>query len=374
LRIDWSELMRFKRTFTEPVPSRTERQMAEAGIATFHGVARFTGRTTLQVGSDVLEGRYVAIAAGAKPADLKIDGADLLITSDDFLELNALPKRIVFVGGGYIAFEFAHVAARAGARVSIVHRGAKPLERFDPDLVDRLSEATRELGVDIHLQAEVKAIKRCAGGLCVTASAPGAELAVEADMVVHAAGRVPDVDDLDLAAGGVERYRGGVKVNDYLQSSSNPAVYAAGDAAASGPPLTPVASYEGGIAARNMLQGNHLKPNYDGVPSVVFSIPPLASTGLREAEARERGYRFQCNLQDTSSWYSSRRVREKHSGLKVLVEEGGEKILGAHLLGQEAGETINLFALAIRYGLTASHLKDALYAYPTHGSDIRYML
>lgn len=374
VRIDWSELMQFKRTFTEPVPENTEQQMTDAGIATFHGLARFTGRTTVQVGGDVVEGRHVVIAAGAKPVDLKIDGAELLATSDDFLELDALPERIAFVGGGYIAFEFSHVAARAGAHASMVHRHLKPLAHFDPDLVDRLTEATRELGVDMHFQAEVEAISKSSEGFRLHASGPAGEQVLEADMVVHAAGRVPDIDELDLPAGGVEREGRGVKVNEYLQSTSNPAVYAAGDAAASGPPLTPVAGYEGRIVVQNLLKGNHLKANYKGVPSVVFSIPPLASVGLREAEARERGLNFQCNLQDTSRWYSSRRIQEKCSGFKVLVEDGTGRILGAHLLGQEAGETINLFALAIRQGLTASELKDTLYSYPTHASDIRYML
>jgi glutathione reductase (NADPH) len=348
--------------------------MADAGIKAFHGRARFIGKTTLQVGKDLLESRYIVIAAGAKPVDLQIDGAELLATSDDFLELDALPRRVVFVGGGYIAFEFSHVAVRAGAQVSMMHRSAKPLVRFDPDLVDMLTEATRELGVDIHLRAEVTAITKGSGCLRVHASSPSGEQILEADLVVHAAGRVPDIDDLDLAAAGVERDRMGVKVNDYLQSTSNPAVYAAGDAAASGPPLTPLAGYGGRIVAQNLLKENHVKPNYGGVPSVVFSIPPLASTGLREDEARDRGLHFQRNLQDTSSWYSSRRIRESCSGFKVLVENGTGKILGAHLLGPEAGETINLFALAIRQGLTASDLKDMLYSYPTHASDIRYML
>ena len=111
LQIDWPELMRFKRSFTEPVPKRREDGFAKAGIAAFHGRARFAGPTTVQVGEETLEGRYVVIAAGEVPADLEIPGAEHLTTSDQFLELNELPRRILFIGGGYIAFEFAHVAA-----------------------------------------------------------------------------------------------------------------------------------------------------------------------------------------------------------------------------------------------------------------------
>src|SRR5258707_11783363 len=123
LRIDWRELMRFKRSFTEPVPKSQEGGFAKAGIAAFHGRARVVGPSSVQVNDEVLEGRYVVIAAGQKPADLQIPGTEYLTTSEQFLELEELPKRILFIGGGYIAFEFAHVAVRAGAEVRVVHQG-----------------------------------------------------------------------------------------------------------------------------------------------------------------------------------------------------------------------------------------------------------
>jgi glutathione reductase (NADPH) len=375
LRIDWRELMRFKRSFTEPVPKHREEGFAKAGIAAFHGRARFVGPSTVQVGEEVLEGRYVVIAAGQRPADLKIPGEKHLTTSDQFLELDELPKRILFIGGGYIAFEFAHVAARAGSQVAIVHRGARPLPRFDPYLVDALVERTRELGVDIQLGSEAEGIEKGSGHLIVRTSTSGQKRTLEADMVVHAAGRVPEIDDLNLNATGVEWGERGVKVNDFLQSVSNPAVYAAGDAAASGgPPLTPVAAYEGMIVAANLLKGNHQKPNYLGIPTVVFAIPPLASVGLGEREAREQGLKFKVKKEMTSSWYSSRRVGETYSGFTVLVEEGTDRILGAHLLGGQAEEVINLFAVAMRSGMPATDLKHMLFAYPTHGSNLPYML
>jgi glutathione reductase (NADPH) len=316
------------------------------------------------------------VAAGAKPVDLKIPGAEHAITSEQFLELDELPERIVFIGGGYISFEFAHIAARAGARATILHRGSRPLVRFDPDLVDQLVGRTRDLGVNIHLQAGLNAITCGSGRFKVLASTEGQERELEADLVVHGAGRVPEIDDMDLVKAGVEwDPQRGVKVNEYLQSISNPAVYAAGDSAATeGPPLTPVASYEGQVVAENLLEGNHQTPNYEGVASVVFTVPPLASVGLHETTARERGLRFRLNHQNTSSWYSSRRVGEQCSGFKILVDETSGGILGAHLLGSEAAETINIFALAIRKGLTAADLKDMLFAYPTHGSDVAYMV
>jgi glutathione reductase (NADPH) len=200
---------------------------------------------------------------------------------------------------------------------------------------------------------------------------------VEADMVVHGAGREPNIDGLDLLdAGGVQYTHLGITVNEYLQSVSNPAAYAAGDVAANmGLPLTPVASYDGAVVANNLLKGNTLKSNYTGLPSVVFTIPPLVSVGMQEKEAKERGLRFKIKHQDTSGWASSRRVGEACSAFKVLVEEDTNRILGAHILGPHAEEIINIFSIAIRLGITTKDLNDPiLYTYPTNSSDIQYML
>ncbi len=373
--IDWAALMRFKRTFTEPVPKSTEQWFAKAGIAPFHGRARFVDETAVMVGDDTLESRHVLIATGAWPAKLGIPGEQHLTRSDEFLELEKLPKRIIFVGGGYISFEFAHIAARAGAQVKILHRGARPLVGFDPDLVTRLAQATRDLGIDLRLDTVVEAIEKDGNQFLVHASQKGAKQQFQIDLVVHGAGRISEIEDLDLEKAGVEYQKRGVSVNEYLQSVSNAAVYAAGDAAASGGlPLTPVASMEGRVVAANLLEGNRHKPDYTGVSTAVFTIPPLASVGLQENAAKAQGLKFKVNHGDTSGWYSSRRVGIKHSGYKVLVEEGSKRILGAHLLGIHAEETINLFAMAMRFGLTADQLKDMRYTYPSHSDDISYMV
>ena len=369
-RIDWGSLMRFKRSFTAPVPRSKEQAFAKAGIAPFHGMARFVGRTSIEVDGTVLSGRHVVIAAGARPADLGIPGAEHVVTSEQFLELDVLPSRLAFLGGGYISFEFAHVAARAGAHPVILHRGVRPLENFDRDLVALLLRRTREVGIDVQLRAEVTAIEKARDGFVLrTTGDPGM---VTADLVVHGAGRVPDIDDLGLDAAGVERTHRGVKVNEFLQSVSNPAVYAAGDAAASGPRLTPVAAYEGDIVAANLLQGNKHRPNYTGVPSVVFTVPPLASVGLNEDDGKNAG-QFRMKYEDTSSWYASRRIGETCSGFKTIVEEPTGRIVGVHLLGHNADELVNLFALAIRMKLKVSDMKDVIYAYPTHASNVAYM-
>lgn len=374
LRLDWPALIRFKRTFTDPVPAERRASLARAGIETFDGVARFVGATRVLVNGEPLEARRaIAIATGAVPLRLPIEGADHVMISDDFLDLESLPASIVFIGGGYVSFEFAHVAARAGARVTIVHRGGRPLELFDADLVERLVDRTRELGIDLRLSTEVRRIDVVGGRRRVVGVAESAEVVVEAELVVHGAGRVPDLDELNLEAGGVQRSRAGVVVNEYLQSVSNPIVYAAGDCAASGgPPLSAVAGYEGRVVAANVLEGNHAKTEYAAVASVVFTIPPLARVGLDEDEARVQHLRFSVRFGDTSGWNSSRRVGERHSAFKVLVEDGTDRIVGAHLLGPHADETINLFALAMRGGVPAGQLRRMLWAYPTHASDISY--
>lgn len=375
LSLHWPDLIRFKHTFTDPVPEQNEQSFAQAGIGIRHGHAHFVDRTSVQVGEETLVGRHVVIATGACPAPLGIPGEEHLTTSTQFLDLEALPRRVAFVGGGYIAFEFAHIAARAGAQVQVLHRGSRPLKRFDPDLVAQLVETTRDLGVEIRLNTAVTAIERKGDFLRVHASTGAQVSSIEADLVVHAAGRVPEIDDLELETAGIAREKAGISVNEYLQSVSNPAVYAAGDAVASGGfPLTPVAGMQGGIVASNLLEGNRQTPNYTGIPSVVFTTPTLARVGLSEEAARAQGLRFTTHHEDTSSWYSSRRVALPHTGFKTLIEEGTDRILGAHLLGLHAEEVINLFALAIRTRLRATDLKQMVYAYPTSASDMSYLL
>jgi glutathione reductase (NADPH) len=375
LSINWPALMQFKRTFTDPVPANREASFSKAGIQTFHGRARFIDRNTVQVGTDVISAKHIVVASGAMPAPLRIPGEEYLMSSEQFLDLDRLPDRILFVGGGYISFEFAHLAAEAGAQVTILHRGPWPLEHFDPDLVDELVALDRESSIDILLNSTVRTVERKGDRYVVTSSGSSAGRRFEADMVIHGAGRVPEIDDLDLTAAGIERDGKGILVNEYLQCPANPSVYAAGDAASTaGMPLTPVAGMEGDVVASNLLDGNHRKADYAGIPTVVFTSPPLASVGMLERQARERGLKYRVNHQNTTNWYSSKRTGIRRSGFKVLIEEETERILGAHLLGSNAEEVINIFGLAIRTGLRAEHLRQMVYSYPTSASDIPYML
>ncbi len=375
-QIDWPELMRFKRTFTDPVPANREAGFEKAGILMYHGPARFVAEDRLAIGGTVLQAHHVVIATGARPKRLSIAGEEHLRTSTEFLNLDHLPDRVAFVGAGYISLEFAHVTQRAGRQALVLGRGA-PLPRFDQDLVERLVAHTRSLGVEVRLGVEVSGVDPCEGGYRVSAAAPGSKEVVEVDLVVHAAGRVPNTDGLDLGKANVTTdEQGAVKVNEHLQSASNPRVYAAGDVALppGSIPLTPVAAYEGTIVATNLLEGNVRTPDYRGIPSVVFTVPPLATVGLTEAEAKRQQLDVRVRTEDTAGWYSNRRVGATAGMFKTVLENGTNRVVGAHLLGLHAEEVINLFAVAIRYGLTATDLKHMVYAYPTSASDIAYML
>lgn len=374
-RIDWPTLMRFKRTFTDPVPPSRESAFRNAGIATYHGIARFIGEDRLVVGDRELEARHVVIATGAEPRRLGIPGEEHLRTSTDFLELDELPPRIALIGAGYIAFEFAHIARRAGAEVVMLGR-EKALGTFDQDLVQRLVAHTEALGVEVRLKAPATAIETGIGGYRVHFGGPSGDQVVAADLVVHAAGRVPKIRQLDLPRANVRTdARGAVEVNEFLQSVSNPRVYAAGDAALppGSLPLTPVAAHEGLVVASNLLHGNQKSPDYRGIPSVVFTAPPLARVGPTEAEARQQRLTVRVKSEETAGWFSNRRVNESTAMFKTIVEEGTQRVLGAHLLGPHAEEVINIFALAVRHGLTAPALAHMIYGYPTSASDVAYM-
>ena len=375
VRLDWPALMAFKRSFTDPIPAKQARHYADLGVDAFHSQARFIAPDRIAIEGRELVGRHILIATGASPATLGIPGEELVSTSDAFLELETLPRRIVLIGGGYIAAEFSHLAARAGAQVTIIQRGARLLPQFDESVVGWLMPSFDALGIAVHTGFTVDSVRQTQEGLKVRATSPNASpITVIADLVVHAAGRVPELASLNLAAGDVAIDHGRLRLTPGLQSVSNPRVYAAGDAAGSGPPLTPVSSHDAKVVAANMLDGADARPDYRGVPSVVFTVPPIAAVGLNEADAHAKGLRFRMNAASVPNWFTARRLNEAIYGYKVIIEEDTGVILGAHLVGPSAEETINLFALAIRSGLTAQALSKTMFAYPTAASDVGYMV
>ena len=370
----WKDLMEFKKTFTEPVASKRENKLKNLGVTTFHGRAHFISENTLQINEDILQAKKFVIANGAKPRKLSIPGEELLIDSTAFLELPGLPDEILFVGGGYIAFEFASIVSSFGVKATVVHRGELPLENFDSELVKLLVKESEVAGIKIILKTNVKGISKENDRFLIHAEQEGKEKIFSTSLAVHAAGRTADIDDLSLEKVNVSVGKKGIEVNEYMQSVSNPDFYACGDANDKGLPLTPVGGKEAIVLAGNLLNGNHLKIDYGHIPSNVFSVPPLASVGLTEDAAKIQKLNFKVKFEETTGWFASKRLNESVSAFKVLVDKETDQILGAHLLGNNAEETINIFAVAMNAGLKASELKKTIFSYPTNASDIVYML
>lgn len=373
-QIEWPALMRSKAAFTDAVPRRTERDFQKAGIEQLRGTARFISADEVSI-DDVLtiHAEQFVIATGSRTTKLEIPGAEYTITSDEFLELEQLPRRVAFIGGGYISMEFSHVARAAGAEVTVLHRGSRILKRFDAELTGLVAEASIASGITIELGFDVCEVKKIDEAFVVSGSAECNQL-VEADLVVNCAGRVPALAALDLETGGVTYSPGGLALNEFLQSVSNPRVYAIGDACGSGPMLATVADMQAAIAAENILHGNHQIPDYRVVPSAVFTQPTLAQVGMTEEQAEGAGLRFRINRGSMKAWPSSRRIGQEHAFYKVILEEDSGLILGAHILGHNAGEAINILALAMKFGLSNHDLKKMLWAYPTNVSDLKYMI
>lgn len=240
------------------------------------------------------------------------------------------------------------------------------------------SAKSRRLGIEVHTRTKVVGIERAGERrLLVHAETEnGGSRSFECEIAVQAAGRIPALAGLDLETGNVATEGTRFRLTPHLQSTSNPSVYAAGDAANRGPALTPVASHDAEIVAANLLGSgppSHV-PDYTGVPSVAFTIPPITSVGLTEDQARAKGLAFRVNHQDIADWQVSRHLQEDTAAYKVLIENSSKRILGAHLIGPDTEHLINMFALAIRLGLTATEMDRFMSAFPTAASNIFHML
>jgi glutathione reductase (NADPH) len=373
-RIDWPALMRSKAAFTDAAPERTESELKKAGVELYFGAARFTSPEEVEIdGETRIRARAVVIATGAQPARLEFPGAELVINSDEYLELSALPRRVLFIGGGCLSLSFAHVARAAGAAVTILQRGERILKSCDAEVVRRLTESARSLGITI-VTGTTACMAETYQGALITYGKAGCAEAFQSDVIVNTAGRQPDLAGLDLEAGQVAHTPQGVTTDEFLQSVSNPLVWAIGDACHSPFQLSTVADMEAEVAAENILKGKLQRPDYRAIPAVVFAQPPLAAVGITEEQATQAGVRFRINRGSMDSWPSSRRIGQKHAFYKVLIEQDSGRILGAHLFGHNADETINIFAMAIKFGLSNQDLKKVLWSYPSHASDLKNMV
>ncbi|MCZ4317751.1 NAD(P)/FAD-dependent oxidoreductase [Aequorivita viscosa] len=374
-KIDWAALQEFKSTFTDAVPASTEKKIKEAGIDMFHQSPKFLDENTLSVEGKTVKAKKIVIATGQKPMELKIPGREHLMISDDFLNLKELPESIVFVGAGYIGMEFAHIAARCGAKVTVIEFGDRPLHLFEAAIVSHLTTASEELGIKFIFNAKVSAVEKLQKNYRVSFQKNGKTESVDTRMVFNTAGRVPSIDKLELEKGNVAFEKGGISVNEFLQNTTNKSVYACGDVSASGAlPLTPTSSQEARIVSLNIRNENSTKMNFPPVPSVVFTIPQIASIRLTEEEAKKKGYKITVEYKSVPKWFNAKRINEKVYAYKTIVDKDRNLILGAHIIASEAGEMINLFVLAMCGKLTTENLKAMIFAYPTWGNDIKGMV
>jgi glutathione reductase (NADPH) len=297
-----------------------------------------------------------------------------MITSDEMLSERELPGSVIFVGGGVISLEFGHVYARVGSGVTILEALPQLLPAMDADAVAQLQAESERIGIRVRTAVTVSKIQPANGRLRVTFVHDGAEHVLEADRVVNGAGRIANVDTLCLEAGNVAHANGRVSIDAHLRSTSNPIVHVCGDAVPTSPQLSPIATYEGDIVGRNIVEGPRYRPDYSSMATSVYTTPPLAAVGLTERAARQQGLAVDVHVNDMLGWFSARTYAETVAWSKVIVETTSDRILGAHFVGHAGQELINVFGLAMRFGITATQIRENIYAYPTFSSDLKHML
>jgi glutathione reductase (NADPH) len=275
------------------------------------------------------------------------------------------------VGAGVIGMELSHVLVRAGCeRVVLLELGPRALPMADADVVGALVEYGRTLGIELRAGVQVRAVAREGERLAVEVD--GDRIVV--DRVFHGAGRVPRLDGLELQAAGITLDRGRVALGPDLRCTEDADVAIVGDAAPGLPQLSPLATSLGRLAGRNLIEDRRDAPDLAAVPSCVFTIPTLAQVGLTEGQAKERGVEVAVTRTDgITGWISGRTHHEACAFAKVLVGRDGQ-IVGAHLLGHGAEETIHLFAMAMRHRISAAELAAGDAAYPTFSSDVKWLI
>ena len=373
-RLDWAKLIEREKSIIAGTPDSFMKTLAQRGIPLLRGQARFVGTNEVDIAGQRISAAHVVIATGSMPRPLPFDGSDLLIDNEVILSDPHLPESVIFIGGGVIGMEFAHVYARAGSKVTILEASPRILPAADPSAASRLHDASAKIGVTIMTDVNVEAVTRDDRGFIVRFSKDGESHTLQAARVAHGAGRVPAVEALDLDAARIQHDGPKIAVTEHLASVSNAAIYVAGDALSQSAQLSPLASHEGDVVGRNIVEGNTAVPDYLPVPSVVYTIPPLASVGLTQKAAETEGIDVDVRENDMSDWLSTELYGNGAAYSKVLIERVTRRIVGAHLVGERTDEAIHLFALAMKFGITADDLAAFVYAFPTYSSNVKSLV
>jgi glutathione reductase (NADPH) len=358
---DWKKLIANKDKEIDRLNGIYLRLLANANVRLYEANARFVDRHTLEVGGKRVTADTILIATGGWPVKLSIPGADLAITSNEALHLEEQPRHIVVVGGGYIAVEFAGIFNGFGSQVVQLYRGEQILRGFDDDVRGTLAAEMRKKGIDLQLGSDVARIER-AGDRLRAVLKDGSAIATDA--VMYATGRAPNTGRLGLAAAGVRvNDKGAVIVDDWSQTNvAN--IYAVGDVT-DRINLTPVALNEGLAFAQTLYGKRPRKMDHADVPSAVFSQPNVASVGLTEAQARQKGGVVDVYKTSFKPLKHTLTGRDDKTMMKIVVDGQTQRVLGLHMVGPEAGEIIQGLAVAVKMGATKLDLDATVGIHPT---------
>ncbi|WP_026754521.1 NAD(P)/FAD-dependent oxidoreductase [Sediminibacter sp. Hel_I_10] len=373
-KIDWKAVQQFKSQFTDAVPISTEKNLSELGIDLYHQSPKFISSSEIEVEGKTISAEKFVIATGYVPRTLRFEGAEFLQNSDDILNLAELPESATFIGAGYVGMEFGYMLASLGCKVTIIERGDRSLSAFDAYLVHMAEKSLAAIGVDFIFNAETISVELLNKNHRVTYRQSGKEHTLKTRVVYNTSGRVPAIDLLDLDKANIKADETGIHVNDFMQSESNPNVYACGDVSNKSLPLTPLSGLQGFIAGHNLIHGNEKSFEHPLVPSIVFTHPNLASVGCSEAEATSRYKSIKIFKGDASSWYNAKKNHTDTYAYKILVNERTDQIVGAHLLSDGANESINSLALAMQNEMTVAAFKKMIFTYPSYTNDLKSML
>ncbi|HLB06686.1 MAG TPA: glutathione-disulfide reductase [Alphaproteobacteria bacterium] len=364
-RFDWRALVAAKERELARLNGVYHQLLQDSGVLYFPVRGALVDAHTVTLGNETVSADTVVIATGSWPARPEIPGIEHAITSNEAFDLPAFPKRIVVVGGGYVACEFAGIFNGLGASTTLIYRGEKILRGFDDDLRALLMEEMRGKGIDLKLNDNAERIEKGERGL-IAHTRQGE--ALEVDQVMMATGRAPRTKGFGLAEIGVRLSANGAVVVDEWSRASVANVYAIGDCT-DRVNLTPVAIHEGRCLAETLYNDNPLKPDHRDVPTAVFSQPELGTVGLNEAEARERGATevFKTRFRPLKHTLSGNPEKVFQ---KLVVERATGRVVGCHLLGEGAGELIQVLGILVKSGATKEEFDATIAVHPTAAEEL----
>jgi glutathione reductase (NADPH) len=358
---DWPTLLANKDAEISRLNQVYERLLADAGVTILRGRATLLDAHTVAINGSRITARHILIATGGWPVKPDLPGAGHAITSNEFFHLDALPERVVVFGGGYVAVELASIFNGLGAATTLIYRGERLLKDFDADLGSMLGAEMTKKGVALRLRTSIGGIEKQGGAYRVRLD-NGAVL--DADCVLFATGRAPHTANLGLEAAGVAlNANGAIKVDRQFRSSV-PSIYAIGDATDT-PALTPVALAEGMALADQLFNEGRRRIGYDNIPTAVFSHPNVGSVGLSEAEARKRFADVKIFKSDFRALKHTLSGNAERTLMKLVVDAASDRVLGVHMVGADAGEIIQGFAVALNCGATKAQFDATIGIHPT---------